>query len=73
MKAYTVFNVEQIEGLPAVFYEKPAPVDEGRTVALIAEAEEFFADRGGVPPWWTFGVLCAGAGCDPVTAVAGVP
>ena len=31
MKGYTVFNVEQIEGLPAELYERPAPVDERRT------------------------------------------
>ena len=43
LKSYTVFNVEQIEGLSAGFYEKPAPRDEGRTVDLIEEAEEFFA------------------------------
>ena len=28
MKGYTVFNVEQIEGLPAHFYPKPAPRSE---------------------------------------------
>jgi antirestriction protein ArdC len=41
MKGYTVFNVEQIEGLPAEFYPKPAP----RTEALlrIERAEAFFA------------------------------
>lgn len=48
MKAYTVFCVEQIEGLPAMFYEKPAPIDDGRTVELIAEAENFFAGTGAV-------------------------
>lgn len=46
MKAYTVFNVEQIEGLPSMFYEKPAPRDDGHTVEMIAEAEEFFAGTG---------------------------
>ena len=31
MKAYTVFNVEQIEGLPAHYYVKPEPIiDAGR-------------------------------------------
>jgi antirestriction protein ArdC len=29
MKGYTVFNVEQIEGLPDRFYAKPAPKGEG--------------------------------------------
>ena len=28
MKGYTVFNVEQIEGLPAELYERPAPIDK---------------------------------------------
>ncbi|RMG58382.1 MAG: DUF1738 domain-containing protein [Bacteroidetes bacterium] len=40
MKAYTVFNVEQIEGLPDHFYAKPEPViDEAQR---IAHAEDFF-------------------------------
>ena len=41
MKGYTVFNVEQVEGLPAHFYtlaERPAD-----TVQRIAHAEAFFA------------------------------
>ena len=40
MKGYTVFNVEQIEGLPAHYYARPAP----RTPAVprIERAEEFF-------------------------------
>ena len=41
MKGYTVFNVEQVDGLPAHFYalaERPAD-----TVQRIAHAEEFFA------------------------------
>ncbi|MCF8710127.1 ArdC family protein [Rhizorhapis sp. SPR117] len=41
MKGYTVFNVEQVEGLPAHFYalaERPA-----ETVQRIAHAEAFFA------------------------------
>lgn len=46
MKSYTVFNVEQIEELPARFYEKPAAWDEGRTVELIEEAEAFFTGSG---------------------------
>jgi len=29
MKAYTVFNVEQIDGLPSGYYEPPAPRDRG--------------------------------------------
>lgn len=43
MKAYTVFNVEQIEGLPARFCEPATPREEGRKLALIEEAEAFFA------------------------------
>jgi antirestriction protein ArdC len=41
MKGYTVFNVEQIEGLPEHFYPKPAPRSE--TVQRIERAEAFFA------------------------------
>jgi antirestriction protein ArdC len=41
MKGYTVFNVEQIEGLPEHFYAKPAPRTE--TVQRIERAESFFA------------------------------
>jgi antirestriction protein ArdC len=44
MKGYTVFNVEQIDGLPAHFYAKPAPRSE--TVQRIAHAEHFFAATG---------------------------
>jgi antirestriction protein ArdC len=41
MKGYTVFNVEQIEGLPEIYYAKP----EVKTtpVERIAQAEAFFA------------------------------
>ncbi len=44
MKGYTVFNVEQIDGLPEHFYGKP----EARTdsVQRIAHAESFFAATG---------------------------
>ena len=41
MKGYTVFNVEQIDGLPARFYAKPEP--KGETVPRIERAELFFA------------------------------
>jgi len=41
MKGYTVFNVEQIEGLPAQFYPKLEPRSEG--LQRIARAEAFFA------------------------------
>jgi antirestriction protein ArdC len=41
MKGYTVFNVEQIDGLPEKFYGKPAPRFE--PLPRIAHAESFFA------------------------------
>lgn len=44
MKGYTVFNVEQIDGLPEHYYAKPAPRSE--TVQRIAHAEKFFAATG---------------------------
>jgi antirestriction protein ArdC len=40
MKGYTVFNVEQIEGLPASFYPKPEPRSE--ELLRIERAEAFF-------------------------------
>jgi antirestriction protein ArdC len=42
MKGYTVFNAEQIEGLPEIFYTKPTPKREGP--ARIDHAEAFFAN-----------------------------
>jgi antirestriction protein ArdC len=44
VKGYTVFNVEQIEGLPEVYYAKAAPTLD--TVARIDHAEEYFAALG---------------------------
>ena len=44
LKAYTVFCVEQIEGLPDHFYAPAVPRLD--TVARIARAEEFFAATG---------------------------
>ena len=44
MKGYTVFNVEQIEGLPEIFYAKAAPTRD--PVARIEHAEKFFASMG---------------------------
>jgi antirestriction protein ArdC len=41
LKGYMVFNVEQIEGLPAQFYPKPAPRSE--ELLRIERAEAFFA------------------------------
>jgi antirestriction protein ArdC len=46
LKGYTVFNVEQIEGLPEIFYERP---EVGVTkLELIEAAEEFFAATGAI-------------------------
>src|SRR5262249_13051492 len=44
MKAYTVFNVEQIVGLPAHYYAKVEPRFDPPT--RIAHAEDFFAALG---------------------------
>jgi antirestriction protein ArdC len=41
MKGYTVFNVEQIDGLPEIYYAKAAPALD--PVARIDRAEQFFA------------------------------
>jgi antirestriction protein ArdC len=46
LKGYTVFNVEQIDGLPAVYYAKAAPQLD--PVARIERAERFFAALGAV-------------------------
>jgi antirestriction protein ArdC len=49
LKAYTVFNVEQIEGLPPAFYEPPMPQgDAEHTITLIEEAEQYFTKTGAV-------------------------
>jgi antirestriction protein ArdC len=44
MKGYSVFNVEQIDGLPEHYYAKPAPRIE--IVQRIERAESFFAATG---------------------------
>ena len=44
MKGYTVFNVEQIDGLPERFYAKAEP--RGEIVQRIERAEQFFAATG---------------------------
>ena len=44
MKAYTVFNVEQIEGLPAQYCTTPE--SKGEPPQLIESAERFFAGTG---------------------------
>ncbi|SMD07192.1 ArdC family protein [Primorskyibacter flagellatus] len=46
MKGYTVFNVEQIEGMPEHFYAKPEPITDD--VQHNEEAEAFFAATGAV-------------------------
>ena len=44
MKGYTVFNVEQIEGLPEFYYTRPEP--KFSPVERIAHADRFFANTG---------------------------
>ncbi|RUX23881.1 DUF1738 domain-containing protein, partial [Mesorhizobium sp. M4A.F.Ca.ET.050.02.1.1] len=44
LKGYTVFNAEQVEGLPETYYARPAPRDE--TITRIERAESFFAALG---------------------------
>jgi antirestriction protein ArdC len=44
LKDYIVFNVEQIEGLPEIFYAKGAPTRD--PVARIEHAENFFGSMG---------------------------
>ena len=44
MKGYTVFNVEQIDGLPERFYAKAEP--RGETVQRVERVESFFAATG---------------------------
>jgi antirestriction protein ArdC len=48
LKAYTVFCVDQIEGLPAYYYEPPAPEPPHDPIARIAHADAFFANTGAV-------------------------
>jgi antirestriction protein ArdC len=44
LKGYIAFNVEQIEGLPEIFYAKAAPTRD--PVARIEHAENFFGSMG---------------------------
>jgi antirestriction protein ArdC len=44
LKGYTVFNVEQIDGLPEHYYAKPVPRLD--TIERIDRAEGFFAGTG---------------------------
>lgn len=50
LKVYTVFNCDQIEGLPDQYYRQPEPVNDPvvDTVARIEEADRFFANTGAV-------------------------
>ena len=65
MKGYTVFNVEQVEGLPAQYYAKAEPRLD--TVQRIDRAESFFAatgatiSHGGNQAFYT---MAAGPGAD---------
>ncbi len=44
MKGYTVFNTQQIEGLPSQYY--PSPTARTERLALVESAEAFFANTG---------------------------
>jgi antirestriction protein ArdC len=44
MKGYSVFNVEQVDGLPAHYYSKPVP--KGDPLPLIEAADAFFNQTG---------------------------
>lgn len=46
LKAFPVFNADQIEGLPETFYAKPEPVTEAQRLDRIAAAETFFENLG---------------------------
>lgn len=46
LKAYTVFNVEQIDGLPDHFYAKPEPLSAADPIARNDRAEVFLAATG---------------------------
>lgn len=46
LKAYSVFNVEQIDGLPDHYYQRPATVLD--PVARIEHADRFFRNTGAV-------------------------
>ncbi|MBL8580625.1 MAG: DUF1738 domain-containing protein [Rhizobiaceae bacterium] len=46
LKAYSVFNVEQIEGLPEHYHHKPQPAPD--PIERIEHADRFFANTGAV-------------------------
>lgn len=65
LKGYSVFNAEQIEGLPALYHPQPLPPDDDNQ--KIDHAEQFFANTGariehvGTQPLYNHGndlVLC---------------
>ena len=58
LKGYTVFNVEQIDGLPDHYYAKAAP--RLNPVARIDRAENFLAaSKAAVRHWRQSRLLCA--------------
>jgi antirestriction protein ArdC len=46
MKGYSVFNADQIEGLPADYYAKPVITEASEPKARIAHVDAFFANLG---------------------------
>lgn len=56
LKAYTVFNVAQIDGLPDRYYQGAAPVPD--PVERIEHADRFFRNTGAHgTSWWRPGLL----------------
>ncbi len=72
LKAYTVFNLEQIEGLPAGFWRIAADAGLQACRASRACRRLFPGNGGNDPPWWCGSLLGARAGCDPDAADRGV-
>lgn len=49
LKAYSVFNIEQIDGLPNHYYARPDPItDPAKAIERIARADLFFRNTGAV-------------------------
>ena len=72
LKSYTVFNVEQIEGLPAHFHAVAEPRLD--PVQRIERAESFFAaTQSRYPPWRQYGLLQYRLRLRADAAVRGVP
>lgn len=72
LKAYTVFNVEQIDGLPARFLT-PAGDAPANPDARIAEAEAFFAATGAHRPWREQRLLRPRSGPDHAPSLRSLP